>query len=146
MVTYFLDTSALIKRYLPEAGSGRMVSLFQEGADIVISELTMVEFLSVLQKLRFVSKAIDDDSFREIWNAFSLDVAYGAIQVHTVSPEVVEEGIQFLLGKYVTAVDVLHLGTARLLGDDMVFVSSDRKLNQLAAALGMRYLDPTVEA
>jgi predicted nucleic acid-binding protein len=72
VTTYFVDTSALFKRYLPELGSERMESLFRESAEVFISTL-----------------------------------ATGGIQALTVS--------------------------------------SDRGLNQLVAALGMRFLYPARE-
>ncbi len=74
----------------------------------------MIEFLSNLQRLHSVDRAIDDSQFNEAWAAFSLDLATGRIQALAVSAEVIT-------------------------------VSSDRGLNQLVAALGMRFLDPAQE-
>jgi len=145
VTTYFVDTSALFKRYLPERGSERMESLFRESAEVFISTLTVIEFLSNLQRLHSVDRAIDDSQFNEAWAAFSLDLATGRIQALAVSAEVVEEGIRLLLTRYITPVDALQVGTARALGAEAITVSSDRGLNQLVAELGMRFLDPAQE-
>jgi uncharacterized protein len=50
--TYFVDTSALVKRYLNESGSAWVVSWIavEAGNVIVISELTVVEVFSVLAR------------------------------------------------------------------------------------------------
>lgn len=143
MTTYFVDTSALFKRYLPERGSERMESLFLENAEVFISTLTVIEFLSNLQRLRSADRAINDSQFNEAWAAFSLDLATGRIQALAVSAEVIGEGIQLLLTRYVTPIDALQVGTAKSLGSEAITVSSDYGLNQLVATLGMRFLDPT---
>jgi uncharacterized protein len=45
MGTYFLDTSAVVKRYVAEPGSGWMMAQCQQEADntIIISQATLVE-------------------------------------------------------------------------------------------------------
>jgi len=45
MSAYYLDTSALVKRYFPETGSAWMLALTDPatGNDLILSELTMVE-------------------------------------------------------------------------------------------------------
>ena len=143
MTTYLVDTSALFKRYLPERGSERMESLFLESAEVFISTLTVVEFLSNLQRLRSADKVISDGQFSEVWAAFSLDLATGRIQALAVSAEVIGEGVQLLLTRYVTPIDALQVGTAMSSGAETIIVSSDRGLNRLLAALGIRFLDPT---
>ena len=52
MTAYFLDTSALAKRYLVETGSGWIKSFFLPTLNqvIVISELTPVEMFSLLAR------------------------------------------------------------------------------------------------
>ena len=48
MGTYFLDTSAVVKRYVTELGSGWMIAQCQQGADntIIISQATLVEAIA----------------------------------------------------------------------------------------------------
>ncbi|MDP2859451.1 MAG: type II toxin-antitoxin system VapC family toxin [Bacillota bacterium] len=145
MTTYLVDTSALFKLYLPERGSERMESLFFENAEVLISTLTMVEFLSNLQRLHLLDKGLDDNQFSEVWSAFSLDLATGRIQALGVSSEVIDEAIQLLLTRYVTPVDALQVAAAKSLGAEATVVSSDRKLNQLVTTLGLRFLDPSQE-
>ena len=143
MKTYFVDTSALFKRYLPEEGSERMDSLFHEDAEVFISTLAVVELLSNLQRLRSMDKAIDDDQFAAAWAAFSLDLATGRLEALGISSEVVDGATQLLLDSYITPVDALQISAAMSLGEGAIVVSSDRKLNQLVAALGLQHMDPS---
>lgn len=51
MTVYFLDTSALVKRYHRERGSEVIDALFaEEGRRIIISDLSIIEFGSALSK------------------------------------------------------------------------------------------------
>ncbi len=51
MTLYFCDTSAIIKLYHNEAGTDQMENIFNDiQSDMIISELTTVEFYSALTK------------------------------------------------------------------------------------------------
>ena len=48
MKTYFLDTSALVKRYHQEKGSHVIDRIFAEpGVTIIISDISIIEFYSI---------------------------------------------------------------------------------------------------
>jgi predicted nucleic acid-binding protein len=48
LATYFFDSSALAKRYHPEDGSAKIMTVFREpGRRIIISHLTVVEMRSM---------------------------------------------------------------------------------------------------
>jgi len=129
VATYFVDTSALVKRYLPERGSDRMDSLFQQNAEIHISSLTLVEFLSNLQRLRSVDRVISDSQFNEAWVSPSLEVAAAKIRVLGAMAEVIDCATQLLLTRYLTPIDALQVATAKSAAAgvaDVIVVSSDR--------------------
>ena len=52
MSTYFLDTSALVKRYLPEPGTRwiRGITQAQSGNDITIVQITPIEVYSAISR------------------------------------------------------------------------------------------------
>jgi hypothetical protein len=54
LTSYYVDTSALSKRYVNETGSGWMRSLLRPAADnvIIVCDLTSVEGFSVFARLR----------------------------------------------------------------------------------------------
>ena len=43
-MTYYIDTSALIKVYHLEAGSQKVIDIYNSEEEIIISELSVVEF------------------------------------------------------------------------------------------------------
>lgn len=51
MAFYFFDTSALVKRYHHESGSGQVDAIFNDrDNDLIISELAIVELASALRR------------------------------------------------------------------------------------------------
>ncbi|MDP2872932.1 MAG: type II toxin-antitoxin system VapC family toxin [Bacillota bacterium] len=139
---YFIDTSALFKRYVQEPGSDVVESLFVRSAPCHISAVTTLELLSNLQRLRTVDRALSDLDFSEAWNAFFLDVADRLVEVAGATAGRVSAASEMLITRYLTPIDALQIATARSLGPETVFVSSDRKLNELVRDQGMRVLDP----
>lgn len=70
----FFDTSALIKRYIPEAESDNVGSLFEEASGIIVSAITKIEMISTIKRL-FTDNAITEkESIRlksEIYQDFN---------------------------------------------------------------------------
>ena len=52
MNLHFFDTRALFKHYHHEVGSERVDAVFRESDGIFVAELAIVEFASVLQRLK----------------------------------------------------------------------------------------------
>ena len=75
MSVYFVDTSALAKRYLVEAGSAWVESWIapSEGNAIVVSEIVIAEMRSLLA--RRVREGLDDETAKAIKLAFSLHLS-----------------------------------------------------------------------
>src|SRR5947208_1304791 len=48
MATFFVDSSALVKRYQDEEGSGRVAELVENAEQLLIARLTVVEVSSAL--------------------------------------------------------------------------------------------------
>jgi uncharacterized protein len=139
---YFIDTSALFKRYVPERGSELVDSLFAENAPCHISAMTVLELLSNLQRLTSIDKVLPALVFAQITTAFRLDVADGTLEVAGATAARVSAASEILISRYITPIDALQIATARSLGPETVFVSSDRKLNDLVRDQGMQVLDP----
>jgi len=139
---YFLDTSALFKRYIPEAGSEAIDSLMAQGSPCHISVMTVLELVSNLQRLRSIDGVLADEDFNSALRAFRLDVSDGRLEIAGATPPRVSEASEMLLTLYLTPVDALQIATVKSLGPDTAFVSSDKKLNELVRNQGMRVLDP----
>ena len=81
MRRYFLDTSAIVKRYHREDGSDIIDRLFAESdAEFIISDISIIEFYSALSlKVRIAE--IDEENFLSLRQLFSQDIKRGLYEV-----------------------------------------------------------------
>ncbi len=149
MSVYFVDTSALAKRYLVEAGSAWVESwiVLGEGNTIVVSEIVIAEMRSLLA--RRVREGLAVEQADAIKLAFSLHVRreYQISSVH--------RGILLSAGdlteKYpLRTLDAIHLASAlqvrSALEFPLIFVTADQQQLHAAAAEGFETDDPTAHA
>jgi hypothetical protein len=81
MAAYFIDTSALVKRYHPETGTPTIDRVFAEpGADIVISRVALVEIVSAFA-LKVRSGAITAMQFEQYRRHVHRDIRLRTIRV-----------------------------------------------------------------
>lgn len=70
------------------------------------------------------------------------DATSGLLEVVHVTPGDVQVAIGIEMRQYLTAVDAVQMALASSFGDDVVFVSSDDKLNRVAGEMGIKTLNP----
>jgi predicted nucleic acid-binding protein len=149
MARYFLDSSALVKRYHQESGSSAVEGLFN-GPDnrFFISRLALVEIHSSFARL--VREGILSESdFGKLISRLDDDIATGVLSVAALSSQRLEEASNLLkthgLTNTVRTLDAIHLATAQALhrrGRLAAFVAADKKLLAVAAAAcGLTVLD-----
>jgi len=141
---YFLDTSALFKRYIPEAGTDKIDLLFEKDGLFLISNLTVIEMISNLKRLVDVDKKIDHAVFDAVKNEFFKDVADGTLKVEPVSSVNIITSVGLLSKTYISPIDSLQLAMALNLKEiygDISFVCSDRKLCRMAIQEGITVLN-----
>ena len=81
MANYFLDTSAFVKRYHLEAGTDRVLALFNQPANqIYVSRLTLVETRSSFA-LKVRSGQIAETAAAALWVQILADLASGTFEV-----------------------------------------------------------------
>jgi len=149
---YFLDTSALVKRYVPERGSEFVLDLIESAEhEIAISSITIAEFASALRgrlRGRELSAVQRDTIFRRfLANAARFDIV-------ELADELIRRAAETLLSDVDVArfrtLDALQLMTARrwfdlrftlTMGAD-AFVAADRTLCEAARAIGMPVENP----
>ena len=148
MPIFYLDTSAIVKRYLDEQGTNVMDRLL-DGAgpdsEFYTSSLSNLEFTSVItrfakgQRLNRESASIVLARFRgdmaDIYKMWPLDAS-----ILTLALTVVETHA-------LRSADAIHLATASTIfslapESEAILVSSDRELLSAAANSGMGVLDP----
>lgn len=86
MNSYFIDTSALFRRYIDESGTAEIDEIFAYNDHYYISDLTIVEFISNLQRMHQIEEIIGQESFTAIKAQFFHDIADKIITTEPVTP------------------------------------------------------------
>lgn len=84
MDAVYLDTSALLKRYLPERGSEAFDAWFAARAPALISRLTLVEMRAALARKRREGR-LDAHPEQAAVKEIRIDVQDGILSVHPLS-------------------------------------------------------------
>lgn len=147
---YFLDTSALAKRYIQETGTAWILSWIEPSADnvIVISELALVEMASILARLE-TAKKISASRASQLEAVFLLHTDDEYL-VTFIDSDTIEQA-RLLVAKYgrlygLRTLDAIQLASALAatvtLGEPIVFITGDNKLRDAAIAEGFQTDDP----
>lgn len=127
-MTTYVDTSALLKRYVDEHDSDRAVELLASDATLVTGRHTVVE---VRRTLARVLSPTDATAARAVFASDLLSFAIVELDAATceLAATIAEQtGVRSL--------DALHLGAARRLGTALTFLTFDVRQAQAARALG----------
>ena len=143
MSNYFIDTSALFKRYILEEGTEKIDDIFKQGGTFYISDITIVEIISNLKRKNEISKELGRAVYKKIKSEFFSDIAAGNIKISSVTSRIIIEAINLIDQTYITPLDSVQLATALQLKaeqGDMIFICSDKKLAALAEKCGLKFL------
>jgi len=142
MQYYFLDTSALVKRYHQETGTKIIDKIFDsEEKVIIISNISISEFVSALNRKKN-EKEITQDDLDVVLSKFYSDVmeeftVLGIGDSHIIS------SINLVLQHNLKALDSFQLAVALELEDlNITFVSADNKLCETAKKEGLKTINP----
>jgi predicted nucleic acid-binding protein len=149
MAAYFLDTSALVKRYHPESGTPIVDQVFSEpDADLVVSRLVMVEIVSAFA-LKVRSGTINTSKFEQYRKQVHRDVRHKAMRVARIALRHFQLADELLCRHAMThrlrTLDGLQLAVAIELqsgGVPATFVCADDVLCTLAKSEGLVVLNP----
>jgi len=152
----YLDSSALIKRYFKEKGSGALNARFKRGGEIYTSVLSFAEVHGALARA-FRMKEVNSKELASLREAFDGDWLFGLnpieVSLHTMIalPKLVE---QYTL----KASDAIHLSTAVWLrdavlpraggprgGESVEFGVADKRLGQIGFECGLQVFNPQDE-
>lgn len=141
---FFIDTSALFKRYQPEKGTILVSQLLEESQQpIFISSITIIEIISNLKRLFEVEKITTEEQFRMQHSFFYQDISALSITILDVTAENIIKAEELILKRYMKPVDSIQLAVAlSLRHDDITFVSSDRRLCKIADEEGLDTITP----
>lgn len=132
MKTLF-DTSALLKRYLPESGREAVLALVERASHVVAAPHCKVELYSALNRLRRGMQP-GDASYRD--TCAEVEQNFAEMNVVPFSAHVERAAIRALEASPMRAMDALHVGAALAAGVDL-FVTADVRQFNGAQALGL---------
>jgi predicted nucleic acid-binding protein len=148
MPRYFLDSSALVKRYHRESGSADVDALFGASRNrCLISRLALVEVQSTFMRL-VRERVLAQSDFTNLVARLTGDVAGGAFMVAAVSGRLLDQAAAILQTNGTThpirTLDAIHLATGLSLNARRplaAFVAADKRLLAAAAACGLPVLE-----
>ena len=150
MAAYFIDSSALVKRYVREIGTSWIRSLTHRGTanQIYLVRITAVEVTSAVARRRR-GKTLSSRQASSILSRFRKHLA-GRYKVLEVTPALLSEAMMLANSHELRAYDAVQLAAALELNSrwikgglgGIVLVSADVDLNKAAQADGVRVEDP----
>ncbi len=151
MTVYYLDASAVIKRYADETGSEFVSEILAPSGtgDLHMSDVGGVEVIASLARRGRIGDAVAPD-FADAIRHFQDDFAGRWTEVRT-TPAILYAARGFAIKHFLRGYDAVHLAaateaerTSRSAHDaEFVVVSSDGLLNAAARAEGLRVVDPS---
>lgn len=150
MTAYFLDSSALVKRYISETGSAwvQQITDPQTGNLLFIARITWVEVISAFAR-RQREGSLTSADFAQVIHEFrsDLNTQYQVIELDATLAERAGQ----LVGQYpLRAYDAVQLASVLLLqpalattqSTQLIFLSADNRLSTIAISLGLLFDNP----
>ena len=140
MANYYLDTSALVKRYAREVGTPWVLGLFESGNDIHIASITGPEIIAAFHRKARLGE-ISDEAAAQASENFKEDYS-GAYQIVEISQGLIESAMSLAETHNHRGYDAVQLAAVTQLKNtgglnDLIFVSADTNLNVAATSEGL---------
>jgi len=132
-VRVFFDSSALVKRFIREAGTDEVLAQCDRATELAVAVIAVPEVISAFRRLVREGR-LGEAQYAALKVDLGADLA-DAVLCET-SPQVVQRAIAALEAHRLRAMDALHIAAA-LVGTADVFVSADARQCAAAAALGL---------
>lgn len=134
----YLDTSALAKIYVREAGSDVLEAALLGRRDLLVSDLAVTEMTSAIAR-RTREGDLDDADARRVYEALLRDLSAGVYLRVELTSDVHRAAERLLLGvgrsTPLRAGDALHLALAAV-ADARVLLTFDQRMRTAAATAG----------
>lgn len=150
MTAYFLDSSALVKRYVPETGSAWIRTLLapQTSNELFVARITWVEVRSAIARREREGSLTPTDVSLIIQRfRFEMNNQYQVIELDATIAETAGQ----LVDRYpLRAYDAVQLASVLFLQSafsttqptQLIFLSADNRLSNIAIALGLLFDNP----
>jgi hypothetical protein len=141
--TYYLDTSALVKRYHPERGTGYLDTVFAEpDATFIIASITIAELTSAIVR-KHEEGDISRESLLLTLSKFSEELITD-FWILDIERQHIHDAQQLILRHRLRTLDSLQLSLLLVTrGLSPVFLCSDTRLLAAAKAEGITVQDPS---
>lgn len=141
---FFIDTSALFKRYQIEKGTSIVCNILEKrDSDIFISSLTIIEVVSNLKRLFEIDGVTTKEQFEMQRSFFYYDIDNLDITILDVTSDDIVRADEIILKRYMKPVDSIQLAIAlNLKINKLTFVAADKKLCDSAKIEGLRVINP----
>ncbi|MEH2042453.1 type II toxin-antitoxin system VapC family toxin [Nostoc sp.] len=150
MAAYYLDSSALVKRYVSEIGSAWVLSLFEPRLknDVLIAAITSVEIVAAITRRSRGGSIIATDAIA-VCNQFKSDLR-SEYQVVEITESIINSAMVLAEAYGLRGYDAVQLGAGRAVNALCIanslplvtFVSADSELNAAAASEGLLIENP----
>ena len=154
MKYFYLDASALAKRYAPETGSSIVDHLFTRvpPARLIVSALGLAEVASILVR-KHDSGKLSTANLSQVLIDFKVEItSVAAIKKVTADLTLIVAAISLIVQHSLNATNAILLCSAIDLtidlsarGDDLVLVASDDRLLRAAQAEGLLFFNPEIQ-
>jgi predicted nucleic acid-binding protein len=150
VASLFLDTSAVVKRYILEAGTSEVHRLADPAItdSVHIAHITIVECVAAVARRARVGDLSDEAALVATENFLGdCDRLYDIVPIETT---VVARAVALACTHVMRGYDAVQLAAALCVRDatspdGLILVSADRRMCQIARAEGMDVIDPTAE-
>lgn len=137
-MSVFADTSALLKRYLDEAGTDLVADVLRDANSLAVSVLTLVEATSALTR-RTRQGDISEVDYKMIHGALFDDLADA--EMIPIGGELIHVAMQLVERRHLRTLDAIQLASA-LGASPRTFLCSDRSLAAAAEKEGLAVVIP----
>lgn len=154
MNSFYLDASALVKRYVPEKGSPHVHAIL-DGVPhnrIYLLNVGAGEVVSIFVRKRN-AESISTASFGQAYVDFETEILRAAdIRKQSVSNRLALSSFPLIVAHSINSTDAIVLKSAlaiarklRAGGDDLVLAASDQRLLRAAQAEGLTTFNPEIQ-
>lgn len=138
MLTYFMDSSAVVKYYVTEPGSSWVRNVVDTSSNSsLVTEICVPEVAAALAQMRH-SKRFGRKFMNETFTHFQHDLRRGLFFVQTVNSKIIERAATLALTYGIKGYDAVQVTSALIVeeqtGFQVFFVSGDGKALDVATA------------
>lgn len=129
----FFDSSAVVKRYIDEPGSQRVLFHSRQAAEVILSILCPLEVISALTR-RWKEGAYNDLLYHKLKRSLAADIDQALII--PVDSAVVRRTVQCLEKTSLRTLDAIHVASAKVSNCDL-FLTADKQQMKAASLFGL---------